>query len=91
MFISIMHWALSQGSEVIKGFKLIFADDFLILSKKDDRQFNIALIEFPIDFKGPAASLQLESNMINADKRFWQIISLGNWKRNYPDNLLLAA
>ena len=57
-FISMLDWALKQGSEELQGFKYIFADDILLLGLITKREDNMRVIQTRLSSIGLQISIE---------------------------------
>lgn len=68
---------------------------FIGLEVSQEKSYQIINIDkwvgIAINKYGLGVDLQFEHNIAKAEKRFWRMIKLGNWKGHYPDQLALAA
>ena len=66
-FIGLVDWALKQGPEVIRGLKIIYADDFLILALIADRERNFEIAKKQLALIGLELSAEKSYTITNTD------------------------
>ena len=66
-FIGLVDWALKQGPDVIRGLKIIYADDFLILALITDRERNYAIAKRQLALIGLSLSDEKSYTITNDD------------------------
>ena len=67
-FIGLIDWALKQGPEVIRGLKLIYADDFLIMGLIEDRERNMNIAKRQLGLLGLSLSEDKSYTINSKDK-----------------------